>query len=101
MKRTHRKKELTEVQVLKKENRELKSEIRELKRDVRRLQKQEHFHENTRLDEEAEQMILIEETDKTLLCPSCFKGDLIEMNVVGRHWFECNQCDYDTRKIKK
>lgn len=95
MKRNHRTKELSEVQSLRKENKELKSQIKTLRKEVRRLQKQEHFHEDTRLDEEAEQ--LIPEEAPKFLCPKCYKGYLKEFNVVGRHWLECDQCDYDSR----
>jgi hypothetical protein len=100
MKRTHRKKELTEVQTLKKENRELRTQVRDLKKQVRQLQKQEHFHENTKLDEEAEQMMFDIEPIIPK-CPGCSRPGLTEINVAGRHWWECSYCDYDTRKLKK
>lgn len=96
MKRQHRKKELTEVQALKKENKALRDENKSLKRQVRQLQKTEHLLEAT--DYEDPQLNFEQVIPK---CPDCNKGNLKEYNVVGRHWLECEFCDYDTRKIKK
>lgn len=98
MKRTHRSKELTELQELRLENKKLKEQIRSLKKEIKYLQKQEHFHENVILEEQAEQLVLFEDKPTKKLCPLCFKGELVEYNVVGRHWLECSQCEYDSRK---
>lgn len=95
----HRKKELSEVQELRLENRNLRAQVRDLKKQVRQLQKQEHFHENTRLDEEADQLIANEEPPP-MKCPLCHRPTIKEYNVVGRHWFECEACEYDSRKNK-
>lgn len=96
MKRIHRNKELTEVQVLKKENKYLKKVVTELKRELKYYKNREHFHETT-VYEDPEQLPLFEESRK---CPSCGKGNIIQMNVVGRNWEECDICDWDTRKLK-
>lgn len=99
MKRQHRKKELTEVQELRLENKALRMQVRELKKQIRQLQKQEHFHEDTKLEEEAEDMMF--NVDPELpKCPACYRPGLTEINVVGRHWWECSYCDYDSRKKK-
>lgn len=73
-----------------------KSEIRNLKKRIKQLERREHFHEDNALEEEIEEIIA--ELPKSNICPECYKGQLVEYNVVGRHWLECNQCDYDTRK---
>jgi DNA repair exonuclease SbcCD ATPase subunit len=104
MKRQHRRsghknKELNEVQELKKENRDLKAEVRTLKKRLKQLERQEHFHENTRLEEEAEQMSFNLEPVQPK-CPLCQRPTLKEMNVAGRHWVWCEACEYDTRKRK-
>lgn len=99
MKRQHRKKELTEVQELRLENKKLKEEIRSLKKDLRRLQKSEHLLEESIIEQQAEQLVLFE--DKQLYCPICSKGKLIERFVVGRCWYECDACEYDSRKHDK
>ncbi len=99
MKRTHRKKELTEVQELRLENKNLRGQVRDLKKQVRQLQKQEHFHENTKLDEEAEQMTF--DMDLPIpKCPLCYRPTLKEVSVVGRNWVYCEACEYDSRKKK-
>ena len=99
MKRTHRKKELTEVQELRLENKNLRMQVRDLKKQIKQLQKQEHFHEDNRLEEEAEQMSfdLDEPVPK---CPLCYRPTLKEVTVVGRYWIYCEACEYDSRKSK-
>ena len=99
MKRNHRPKELTELQVLKLENKNLRAELNTVKKQLRRLKKQEHFHEETILDEEAEQMNFDLEPP-VHRCPKCNKGTLVEYNIVGRLWSECDQCDYRSRTKK-
>jgi hypothetical protein len=96
MKRTHRKKELSELQEVKLENRNLRSENNQLKKAIKRLERQQHYTKNVGPYVEIE---LVEEIKD--VCPSCKKGTLLYVNVVGRQWNYCNQCDYDTRKIKK
>lgn len=101
MKRIHREKELSEVQVLRLENKALRAQVKNLKKENKRLSRAEHHHNEYKYTdiEDNAQLPLFEE-EKQLLCPECFKGALIEMNVVGRNWSYCNQCDYDTRKKK-
>lgn len=102
MKRTHRKshkKELSETQYLKLENKKLRDENRTLKKQIKQLQRQEHYHEDTRLEEEAEQMSFDLEPPVPK-CPECFRPTLKEIHVVGRNWTYCEACDYDSRKKK-
>ncbi len=100
MKRTHhRQKELTEVQTLKEENRNLRSENRNLKKQLKRLQRKEHSFEETQYqDPEDPQMSFPE--DQKQRCTACGKGELVHINVVGRTWTECSQCDYRTKTVK-
>jgi hypothetical protein len=102
MKRQHRRspdrkdKELTEVQHLKEENKNLRSENRNLKKRVKQLERQEHYREDAKLDVEADQMTF--DMDEVIPnCPSCGKSGIREYNIVGRHWFECEYCEYDSR----
>lgn len=99
MKRTHRKKELSELQEIKLENRTLRSENTQLRKAVKRLERKDHYHEKTQPYENNE--VPLEFPEIKDVCPSCKKGTLLYVNVVGRQWNYCNQCDYDTRKIKK
>ena len=98
MKRTHRSKELTEVQELRLENKKLREENRSLKKDLKRLQKSEHLLEEAIIETQAEQMVLFDDKPVEKRCPLCSKGKLIERFVVGRFWFECEACEYDSRK---
>ena len=105
MKRTqqHRKKELTETQQLKLENKSLRAENSQLKRENRKLRKTEHFHEKIApFEDEDQQLPLfeVEEERKHTKCPECSKGDLIIYNIVGRTWNECSMCDYRTKTIR-
>jgi hypothetical protein len=95
MKRTHRTKELSELQILKEENRNLKNENRSLKRQLKQLKKQEHIFEQLPSNE-----VELNEEIKLIKCPSCFKGLLKEIDILGRNWLECNLCEYDSRKKK-
>lgn len=98
MKRTHRKKELSEVQELRLENKKLREKVRSLEKDLRRLQKSEHLLEDAILENQAEQLVLFDDKPVEKRCPECNKGKLIERFVVGRFWLECEACDYDSRK---
>lgn len=100
MKRRHNNdKELTEVQQLKTENRNLRSENRNLRKQLKRLERKEHSFEQTNYtDPEEIQLSLFEATPER--CPSCTKGELVHINVVGRTWTECSQCDYRTKTIR-
>jgi len=98
----HRKKELTETQSLKLENKNLRAENSQLKRENRKLRRTEHFHEKIAPFDDTEddkQLPLFQEEQKER-CPECSKGEIIYYNVVGRTWKECSQCDYRTRTIK-
>lgn len=97
MKRQHRKKELSEVQELKQQNKKLREENRSLQKEISRLRKQEHLVEEALLKEAVEYMIEADEP-KVQRCKECNKGELIERFVVGRMWWECSVCDYDSRK---
>jgi transposase-like protein len=93
MKRIHRKKELSEVQALKLENKSLRDENRNIKKELKRLQRKEHNFEIENY-EEPENII----TDKTpIYCPICNKGHVSVINIIGRTWEECSQCDYRSK----
>lgn len=99
MKRQHRKKEFSELKSIKSENKRLKDENRSLKKQIKQFQKHEHFHEDTRLNNEADEMLSNVEPPVPR-CPECSKPGLNEFNVVGRNWIECDFCDYDSRHKK-
>lgn len=97
MKRTHREKELSEVQTLKKENQRLRDENRSLKRQIRQLEKHEHFFTEA-LDEATEEVNIVERKEA---CKSCGKGFMKEFIVINRSWKECDVCGERTKaKIK-
>lgn len=98
MKRIHREKELTELQQVKLENKELRSQVKNLKKENKRLSRDAHNHNEYKYTDIEDNQLPLFEEEQQLLCQSCYKGTLIEMNVVGRVWRYCNQCDYDSRK---
>lgn len=100
MKRTHRKKELTEVQELRLENKALRTENRTLKKQLKRLERKEHSFEETRYEDPEEKFKDPLFQEQKQRCPECTKGELVFMNVVGRTWTECSQCDYRTKTIR-
>lgn len=91
----HRKKELTEVQLLKQENRNLRAENRTLRKQ---LKQKEKYPLEDDIDDDGQLSLFDVPIPK---CPECNKGTLIEVNIVGRNWLYCDQCDYDTRRLKK
>lgn len=98
MKRQHRHdKELTEIQTLKQENKTLRETNKSLQRKIKQLQKKEHIYDEApfREPESMESLIVIEK------CPDCARGNLIEKNVLGRYWKDCDFCHYRTKVIKK
>lgn len=102
MKRTHRtqskEKEPTDLQRLKEDNRNLRSENRTLKKQLKRLQRKEHSFEETQYEDPEDIQIPLNEQKQR--CPSCNKGELVYVNIVGRSWTECTMCDYRTKTIK-
>lgn len=95
MKRTHRKKELTEIQRLKKTNRDLESENRNLKKELRRLQKKEHsFEEITYSDPEE-----VFQEPQITKCAVCGKGSIQEVIVAGRYFTRCDTCTFRSKTV--
>lgn len=92
MKRSHRDKELTEVQSLKKENKRLKEEIRSIQRRNKQLERIEHIIE---IDDEVEDYI----TTKSI-CPACNKGNYEVTELVGRKFSCCDQCGFRSKAVK-
>lgn len=100
-KRSHKQKEYSEVQMLKKQNAELKRTILKLRRQIDRLPNiqsesiSEHYKE--------------EQTPKhpTYKCPSCKDGTLQSVTLFKRgiehSYNSCNLCGYRTplAKVKK
>lgn len=98
MKRTHHKKERSELQEARAENRELKRELRQLQKRIKTLEKSRHIFHERELEPEEEE--LTDEEPKRTLCPSCFKGEVKEIYIFNRTWSECTLCDYRTKTIK-
>lgn len=96
MKRTHRNKEVSELQTAREENRALKKENNSLRSQVKRLQKREHLVD----DQEKLQLEAVYYEEKKTRCPECAKGYLESLNIVGRMFSRCTVCDYRTRTIK-
>lgn len=94
MKRQHRRKELTEAQVLKKENQELKKQLRSLQHEVRELRKHEHAYEYS---DDAPEETNMEDTHTR--CDSCGKGVLVELEVLNKIFGTCNVCG-ERKKLK-
>lgn len=82
-------------EALKAEIRGLKSEIKRLKQQLKYQERQNYFLEEATFQDLPEQPEILEET-----CPSCFKGKVKEVIVVGRYWKECNSCTYRTKTRK-
>lgn len=100
MKRIHRKKELSEVQTLRLENRNLKSENTQLRKAVKRLERKDHYKNNEApYTDNEKQLDFFKDAEKTI-CEECFKGEIIERSVAGRYWKECTVCDFRSKTIK-
>lgn len=96
MKRQHREKELTEVQLLKKENRELKKQVRSLQHKLREMEKHEHMYEHEAGDDRPEEG----HTEDTFIgCQSCGKGVLVELAILNKVFATCNVCG-DRKKLR-
>ena len=95
MKRIHRKKELTEVQSLKLENKSLRDENRNIKKELKRLQRKEHNFEIE--DYEDPEEVIKDKTPSR--CESCGKGQIEEISVAGRYFTRCDTCDYRSKTI--
>lgn len=92
MKRTHRKKELTEVQVLKHENRELRAELNKVRRQLKQLEKTRHIYIDEHSDEPEEPVLPIE-----IKCPLCYAGDIKTIDLGIKFMQACESCSY--RKV--
>jgi len=92
MKRSHRNKELSEVQYLKKQVQNLKSENRNLKKRLRQLEKQEHNYEEL-LNEVIENSKDQNEND-FVYCNECKKGILSILDLKYIKYTVCDKCDY-------
>lgn len=97
MKRQHRRKELTEAQVLKKENQELKKQIRSLQHQVRELQKHEHMYDMEPGDNLPDETN--EDTHTPIACRECGKGVYQEIELLGKVYGTCVTCG-DRKKLR-
>lgn len=93
----HRDKELTEVQTLKQENKALRETNKSLQRKIKQLQKKEHIYDEAPFREPD----ILEEESPKRRCEDCGKGYLIEKNVIGRYWSECDNCSWRSKVVKK
>lgn len=80
--------------------RELEKENKSLKRRVKELERKEHFYDDAQ-DEEISTDT--EDTHPTFFkptrtCPDCGKGKLKEFELIGRHYEECQICEYRRKK---
>lgn len=91
MKRTHRTKELSEVQALKKENEELRSLVKSLRKRLKQLEKSKHIYLDKKEDEHVEQEIEQEEINK---CPECYQGFIQTVDLGIRILHSCTLCDW-------
>jgi predicted RNase H-like nuclease (RuvC/YqgF family) len=92
-----KKKERSEVEYLKAQNRELSKENKRLKRSINRVSKKEHVLEDLedRLQDEAfnEDKTRDYEPVSTDLCPNCGK-DLDSVDLIKRVLKTCVNCEY-------
>jgi hypothetical protein len=97
-----RKKPKNEVEELEKQIRDLKSLNRAL---MRRLKKVDRNYRETlsqsekELDNEQDQKI--EEAKSRRSCGHCERGELVEVNIVGRIFTRCSVCDWRSGVKKK
>lgn len=92
MKRTHRQKELTEVQVLKQENRELRAEIKKVRQQLRQLEKAKHIYIEEHYDEDD-----IPENPIEVKCSECYTGVITTIDLGIKMMHSCSLCAY--RKV--
>lgn len=93
VKRNHKKKELDQLQTVKRENQELKREVGKLRKQLRRSIEVEYIEEDEKSD-----IPIVEKISKAASCPKC-KDGVIEEVELGAHMLKvCNLCTY--RKIK-
>lgn len=93
MKRTHRTKELTEAQVLKKENRELRAEIKKVRQQLRQLEKAKHIYVEDHYDEDD----IPDESPVEIKCPECYTGNITTIDLGIKWMHNCSMCAY--RKV--
>lgn len=92
MKRTHRKKELTEVQVLKHENRELRAELIKVRRQLKQLEKSRHIYTEDNYQDADDEDIPIE-----IKCAECYTGTINTIDLGIKIMHSCDLCGY--RKV--
>ena len=93
-----RNREEDDVRRLEKELREIKAENRSLMKQLKKLNRgyhkiREDLDEDDQTDFEVEKYVLP-------TCHQCGKGELIQVEVVGRRWKRCTTCEYRSRAEK-
>lgn len=76
---------------------EAEKKIRSLEQELKRFKKHENLYENNK--DEIQEILHKEPTKKKDLkkCPSCGKGHLEELEIIGRVYGSCNICSHRER----
>ena len=88
------KKNRSEVEVLRGENRKLRSENKKLLRQLKDLQKKSHFYEEV-MDE------VVHDVDVKNTCRSCGKGEILSYDLGRLRLDKCTLCDFEKRTKKE
>ena len=86
----------SELDYLRNENKQLKSENRNLKKQLRSLEKKSHWFESSQYEETDEDV----QTDNSLICPECGKGQMVVADFIHIKIHACNLCDYKVKEFK-
>lgn len=101
-----KKKERSELEVLRAENRKQKSVIKQLKKQVAVKGKREHAYKD--LEEREEELLLLEEeltkeAENPIIedqCPNCKKNGIEAIELGKRKLLICGNCNYrETKKV--
>jgi hypothetical protein len=89
------------VERLEKENRDLKAEVRSLQRRLKKVDKdfKVDLAEASRERQLADDQLIKKPPAKK--CEHCGKGNLFEIDLLGRIFINCDSCDYKARKVTK
>ncbi len=93
-----RKKDRSELEHLRGENRELTKTIRKLKRQIHQFEKSRHIYHEVISDyeelivQEQQEEIVVEKKSKMKKCEKCHSGVMEEFEIMGKTIGTCNSC---------
>lgn len=98
-----RKKDRSELEHLRGENRELTKTIRKLKRQIHQFEKSRHIYHEVISDyeelivNEQQENIAVEKSSKLKKCEKCYSGTMNEFEIMDKVIGTCNSCGFRKR----